>query len=124
MSLLVLASAAETNLFCAWYRSNTSSLISYRMSEVIRDVSFISKLLKNEFVYGTEGLEANIDSTISSLQQDGVILLEDGYVGLSPAERARGRNNFDFYNFLIWPFIEGKIHFAYEICLYTNHSYT
>lgn len=25
---------------------------------------------------------------------------------LSPAERTRGRENFDFYCFLIWPFIE------------------
>lgn len=28
------------------------------------------------------------------------------FAELSPAERTRGRENFDFYCFLIWPFIE------------------
>lgn len=28
------------------------------------------------------------------------------FAELSPAERARGRENYDFYCFLVWPFIE------------------
>lgn len=63
-------------------------------SEVLREVSFISRLLQSEFVYGTEGLEANVDNTLASLKRDGVVIDEDGWIGLAPSERARGRENF------------------------------
>ncbi|CAJ0747851.1 21784_t:CDS:10 [Entrophospora sp. SA101] len=52
-------------------------------SLLLREVSFLSQLLKVEFVYDPEG-----------------------YVELTEAERAIGRENYDFYCFLIWPFIE------------------
>ena len=41
-----------------------------------------------------------------NLQSDSVVLVEDDWVGLSPQERTTGRNNFDFYCFLLWPFVE------------------
>ena len=44
---------------------------------------------------------------ISSLVADGVICVEGDLIGLSPQERAAGRNNYDFFCFLVWPFIEG-----------------
>ncbi|KAL8292445.1 hypothetical protein RQP46_001057 [Phenoliferia psychrophenolica] len=75
-------------------------------SEILDELSFLSRLLQNEFVYGTEGLEVNASATIASLERDEVVLIEDSLIGLSPKERATGRENFDFYCFLMWPFIE------------------
>lgn len=82
---------------------------SQRMSrrQVVNEVSFLSRLLQNEFVYGTDGLEVNADRTIASMEKDQVICIEEGdLIGLSNHERATGREGFDFYNFLLWPFIE------------------
>lgn len=75
-------------------------------AEVLRELHFISRLLSNEFVYPPDGLEANSEKTIAALEEDEVILTEGELMGLNPKERAAGRNNFDFFCFLIWPFIE------------------
>ncbi|GAA5896942.1 hypothetical protein JCM5296_002664 [Sporobolomyces johnsonii] len=74
--------------------------------DALRELHFLSRLLQNEFVYQGEGLEANAERTIASLKDDQVIQVEGELIGLSPEERAAGRNNFDFFCFLIWPFIE------------------
>ncbi|GAA5865182.1 hypothetical protein JCM1840_003935 [Sporobolomyces johnsonii] len=74
--------------------------------DVLRELHFLSRLLQNEFVYQGEGLEVNAERTIASLKDDQVIQVEGEFIGLSPEERAAGRNNFDFFCFLIWPFIE------------------
>ncbi|GAA6004275.1 lysophospholipid acyltransferase family protein [Rhodotorula paludigena] len=75
-------------------------------ADVLRELHFISRLLSNEFVYAPEGLVANAEKTIQALEMDDVILCEGQLMGLSPKERAAGRNDFDFFCFLIWPFIE------------------
>ena len=81
-------------------------------------VSFLSQLFRGEFIFPTEGLDYNLAKTLAGLEADNVIKLtrskaaEEGgeerveYVELSDTERAQGRENFDFYCFLIWPFIE------------------
>jgi hypothetical protein len=57
-------------------------------------------------------LTANLDKTLKGLEKDDVInITRDSsgsptLIGLSEAERTCGRENFDFYCFLIWPFIE------------------
>lgn len=78
-------------------------------------VEFLSQLFRGEFVFPTEGIRANLEKTIRGLREDGVInvgMTADGnriaYLELSDAERQCGRENFDFYCFLIWPFIEGS----------------
>lgn len=54
----------------------------------------------------------NLKKTLEGLEIDGVIALTRTATGdlssveLSIAERSRGRENFDFYCFLIWPFVE------------------
>lgn len=87
-------------------------------SQILEELSFLSRLLQNEFVYGTEGLEVNANATIASLevrptatpahrsirvaklthlassQKDQVILIEGSLIGLSPKERSIGRENF------------------------------
>ena len=83
--------------------------------EDLRDqVFFLSSLFRGEFIYSGEGLAANLEKTVLGLEADNVILVErdeEGNmtkVGLSGAERAAGRENYDFYCFLIWPFIEAS----------------
>ncbi|KAK3292107.1 uncharacterized protein B0H64DRAFT_364754 [Chaetomium fimeti] len=81
-------------------------------SDLSDQVLFLSSLFRGEFIYSGEGLAANLERTLLGLEADNVILIErdeEGNmtkVGLSGAERAAGRENFDFYCFLIWPFIE------------------
>ncbi|KAK4894447.1 hypothetical protein LTR27_007333 [Elasticomyces elasticus] len=91
---------------------------SQRMSytELANYVLFLSQLFRAEFIYPTESLRETLDSTLQGLEQDGVILTfrnnvvsnEIEFVELHPDERASGRENFDFYCFLIWPFIEAS----------------
>ena len=57
-----------------------------------------------------------MQSTLTGLESDGIITIDRSNedlskiiaVQLSPLERDSGRENFDFYCFLIWPFIEGS----------------
>lgn len=86
--------------------------ISYQ--ELYDQVFFLSSLFRGEFIYSGEGLAVNLERTVLGLEADNVILIErdeEGKitkVGLSDAERAAGRENYDFYCFLIWPFIEAS----------------
>ncbi|KAH6676326.1 acyltransferase [Halenospora varia] len=84
--------------------------ISY--TELRDQVLFLSQLFRGEFIYPTEGLAVNLDNTLRGFEADKIVDLvrdEEGNivaVDLSDHERAAGRENFDFYCFLIWPFIE------------------
>jgi len=86
--------------------------ISYE--DLRKQVLFLSQLFSGEFIYPTEGLAVNLDNTLRGLEADQVVeLIRDGEgkiitVGLSDVERAAGRENYDFYCFLIWPFIEAS----------------
>ncbi|KAI8909284.1 hypothetical protein DFJ77DRAFT_512992 [Powellomyces hirtus] len=93
------------------------------------DVAFVSQLLKAEFIYGPGGMDKNLDETVERLRNADVITVEedarppvtaidgDGglagatiedvrWISLSAEERRIGRETFDFYCFLMWPFIE------------------
>ncbi len=86
--------------------------ISYH--DLREQVYFLSQLFRGEFIFPTEGLEHNLAKTTSILEADEVIKVtrnpedtrEVGFVELSDMERETGRESFDFYCFLIWPFIE------------------
>lgn len=107
MHLFVSESLLSAALYTSVKAGGAAPSQRMARSEVIREVSFLSRLLQNEFVYGIEGLEINADRTIASMQRDKVICIEEGdLIGLSAHERATGREGFDFYNFLLWPFIE------------------
>lgn len=85
-------------------------------------VHFLSQLFRGEFIFPTEGLDTNLTKTLLGLEKDDVITLTRSspsepsssseaapkieWIELSPTERAQGRENYDFYCFLIWPFIE------------------
>ncbi|KAH3941997.1 hypothetical protein HBH53_195580 [Parastagonospora nodorum] len=92
--------------------------ISY--ADMHSQVYFLSQLFRGEFIFPTEGLDYNLRRTLAGLESDNVIKItrsstdtdpEDGkgrieWIELTPAERESGRENFDFYLFLIFPFIE------------------
>ncbi|KAK2614739.1 hypothetical protein N8I77_001544 [Diaporthe amygdali] len=86
--------------------------ISYR--DLHDQVLFLSSLFRGEFIFSGEGLAVNLNKTLAGLEADGVLTLkrdEQGQVttvGLSDQERRVGRENYDFYCFLIWPFIEAS----------------
>ena len=81
----------------------------------LRDyVHFLSQLFRAEFIFPTMSLDENIEDTLRKLEQDRVVITHRSsdnlqkfqYVELHPDERASGRENYDFYCFLIWPFVE------------------
>ncbi|KAL8677539.1 MAG: hypothetical protein Q9186_006051 [Xanthomendoza sp. 1 TL-2023] len=92
--------------------------------ELYEQVGFLSSIFRGEFIYPTAGLLPNLQRTLLGLESDSVITLTRSdaskppqnnprpdpqkieSVELSSAERKTGRENFDFYNFLLWPFIE------------------
>lgn len=80
--------------------------------ELREQVLFLSQLFRGEFIYPTEGLAVNLDNTLRGLESDLVVELDRDSEGkivavnLSSAERTAGRENYDFYCFLIWPFVE------------------
>ncbi|KAF2429021.1 acyltransferase [Tothia fuscella] len=99
---------------------------SQRMSyPQLRDqVFFLSQLFRGEFIFPPEGLTVNLEKALHSLQADNVVTLTMStpsssddtthtqpkveFVELSSTERDSGRENYDFYCFLIWPFIEAS----------------
>jgi hypothetical protein len=88
----------------------------------LNSLCLLYKLFRGEFIFPTEGLEVNLDKTLRSLEADNVIKVTRQstidssstpagtveWVELSDAERESGRENYDFYCFLIWPFIEAS----------------
>lgn len=68
MFLFVSESLLSVTLYTKVKSGGTSESQRMNLNEVIKEVSFISKLLKSEFVYGIEGLESNVHSTIASLE--------------------------------------------------------
>lgn len=93
-------------------QGGTASAQTMRRTAILSQLAYISGILRSEFVYGTEGAEANVDRTIAALVKAQILEQETDEamgelrLGLHPAERARGRENFDSFLFLIWPFIE------------------
>ncbi|KAG0157385.1 hypothetical protein PDIDSM_4570 [Penicillium digitatum] len=90
----------------------TNQRITY--SDLKKQVSFLSQLFRGEFIFPPEGLAHNFDKTLRGLEKDDVIKITRDesttpiYVELSESERLCGRENYDFYCFLIWPFIEAS----------------
>jgi len=81
-----------------------------RESELIENVTFLSQLFRGEFIFPAgQGLRHNLDGAMQGLLRDDVLEVtggEDRLIGLSEAERKKGRENYDFYCFLIWPFCD------------------
>ena len=87
---------------------------SMTYAELRKEVVFLSQLFRGEFIFPPEGLDNNLDGALTRLEADQVLTIRrdsDGKIvdiELSDHERESGRENFDFYCFLIWPFIEAS----------------
>ncbi|KAL1953306.1 hypothetical protein VTO42DRAFT_3013 [Malbranchea cinnamomea] len=81
-------------------------------NDLRKQVTFLSQLFRGEFIFPPDGLEVNLEKSLQVLERDEVIkITRDSsnvpvIIELSDKERQCGRENFDFYCFLIWPFIE------------------
>ncbi|KAK5117377.1 hypothetical protein LTR62_005995 [Meristemomyces frigidus] len=79
-------------------------------------VLFLSQLFRAEFIYPTETLTETLKTTILGLENDKVLQTTHSnttnnsapIISLHPQELASGRENFTFYCFLLWPFIEAS----------------
>ena len=80
--------------------------------ELTEKVTFLSQLFRGEFIFPAgQGLTRNLELAMQGLVREQVLEIsqvEDGVrqVGLTISERQKGRENFDFYCFLIWPFVD------------------
>ncbi|KAF7192745.1 Glycerol-3-phosphate acyltransferase [Pseudocercospora fuligena] len=77
-------------------------------------VFFLSQLFREEFIFPTSPLEENLQTTLQGLVKDNVLsIMQDqsgkiSFVEISSIEKDLDMENFDFYCFLIWPFIEAS----------------
>jgi glycerol-3-phosphate O-acyltransferase len=86
-------------------------------SSVAEVSKFLSTLLSGEFVFQPEGLQTNLQNTLDKLAKQGVVTIDGDEVELSLSEINSGCEVFDFYCFLIWPFIDG--YWAASVALYS-----
>ena len=88
------------------------SLQRIPLEKLETDVSFLSQMFRNEFVFESGGVSKNLKRTLQDLAEETVVNLGENvsgnikWVELSPKERKSGRETFDFYCFLLWPFVE------------------
>ncbi|KAF1966167.1 glycerol-3-phosphate acyltransferas-like protein [Bimuria novae-zelandiae CBS 107.79] len=116
--LFILQSLVSAALYTSVKQGGAPVHQRISFADLRLQVSFLSQLFRGEFIFPTEGLDYNLSKTLALLEADNVIKVarnpatsssEEGqieWVELSDAEREQGRENFDFYCFLIWPFIE------------------
>ncbi|KAI4765011.1 acyltransferase [Aureobasidium sp. EXF-3400] len=102
--------------------------ISY--TDLIDYVYFLSQLFRGEFIFPTTPLAENLSNTLTGLESDNIISVKrsenDGStiesISLDESERLSGRENIDFYCFLIWPFIEASWLGAMSLLMLTPPS--
>lgn len=114
--LFVAETIVSTSMYMRIKAGGPASTQRIEYSALYEQAAFLSRLFRGEFVFGTQGLAQNLHATLRGLESDGVIAVtykpdssaEIDYVELAPKERAAGRENYDFYCFLLWPFIESS----------------
>lgn len=113
--LFISEALVSASMYTTIKTGGAPSMQSITYEDLRAQVTFLSQLFRSEFIFPTESLTVNLNRTLRGLELDGVIELvrKDGTdeiltAGLSEKERAAGRENYDFYCFLIWPFIEAS----------------
>lgn len=110
--LFIYEALVSAAMYTRVKQGGAPSMQDIPFDELKTQVAFLSSLFRGEFIFSGEGLDTNLDKTLQGLEADNVVRLdrdENGNitkVGLSKEERKAGRENYDFYCFLIWPFIE------------------
>lgn len=100
VSEVIISTALYTKIKQGGGRTNQK--ICYR--ELWCQCEFLSQLLKTEFVFElAKTLTDNIDKALAGLVKDRVILWnkQDDTIELTTEERECGRENYDFYCFLV-----------------------
>lgn len=100
---------AEAVVSLAISTLNHTSYTKVPYAELEKKVLFLSRLLSNEFVYGTEGLSTNLRHTLNELERSRVINLSDNgqTITVNYEEIHRDIQVFDLYCYLVWPYIDG-----------------
>ncbi|CAN6631932.1 hypothetical protein TRVA0_013S01662 [Trichomonascus vanleenenianus] len=108
--------ASEAIVTVAMYtviRQSNGNSTHISKADLLEPVKFLSRLLSKEFVYGPNGLETNLDQTLAKLEAQDVVELDntgtDLYVKLTSSLYPIGNDHetFDFYCYLVWPFMDG-----------------
>lgn len=112
--LFISEALVSAGMYTRVKRGGGPTIQDIPFKDLRHQVLFLSSLFRGEFIFPGEGLAVNLNRTLAGLEADGIITLkrdDQGQVttvGLSDQERSVGRENFDFYCFLIWPFIESS----------------
>ncbi|KAJ1499841.1 hypothetical protein HMI56_004176, partial [Coelomomyces lativittatus] len=86
----IVCTALETSL-------RDPSIPRPNYSKLFSDVTFLSQLLKREFIYPPPSLMDTLNRTLNVLHENQV---------LSGLDTIIDRDKFDFYCFLLWPFVD------------------
>ncbi|KAJ1027687.1 hypothetical protein NDA13_003147 [Ustilago tritici] len=112
--IFVSESLAAAALYTKVKQGGTAPMQRMTRKDLLSECLFISSVLRNEFVFGVDSLEINVDRTVDGMVADGILEKhpdiereQGGSIELSARERENGRENYDPFLFLIWPFIEG-----------------
>lgn len=66
-----------------------------QFDQLLDEVSFVSSILKLDMIFKQGGVESNTLRTIRWLAENNVLeVTDDGWIGLTDAERACGRENY------------------------------
>lgn len=91
---------------------STAGGITY--DELLDRVQFLSRLLSGEFVFGPEGIQTNLAQTLKELEKEDVLQIKNAstdtgekLIQISSGEIMRGKESFEFFCFLVWPFLDG-----------------
>lgn len=112
--LFIYEALVSVSMYTRVKRGGGPSMQDISYQDLRAHVSFLSSLFRSEFIFSGAGLAVNLDKTLRGLEADHVVHLDrdaEGAVttiGLSSEERKAGRENYDFYCFLLWPFIEAS----------------
>ncbi|ODV89646.1 hypothetical protein CANCADRAFT_28722 [Tortispora caseinolytica NRRL Y-17796] len=95
-------------IVCIGIYTSVKRISSITYDELMQEVIFFSKLFSSEFIYPNNGIESNVKGTLMNMQAQNILKVNDNVIQLSEEEEiALRRENFDFYCFLIWPFVDG-----------------
>jgi 1-acyl-sn-glycerol-3-phosphate acyltransferase len=108
--LFISESLIAASLYTKVKQGGGSANQRMKETELISKVTFLSQLFRGEFIFPAgQGLKHNLEAAVQGLLRDDVLSItedDERMIGLSDAERRLGRENFDFYCFLIWPFVD------------------
>ncbi|EQK99747.1 hypothetical protein G6O67_004228 [Ophiocordyceps sinensis] len=112
--LFIYEALVSVSMYTRVKRGGGPSMQDISFEDLRAHVLFLSSLFRGEFIFSGAGLAVNLDKTLRGLEADHVVRLDRDasgnmtMVGLSNEERRAGRENYDFYCFLLWPFIEAS----------------